>query len=71
MWFVVYFFINSTWVPGDTAHPDGWSSRYYSKDVCQHRADHANKNFKTTTTKVAMKAKCQEQRPDNWVRIAH
>lgn len=67
MWFTVYFLINSVWVPGDIAYPDGWSSRYYEPSFCIEAARKANLNFQgSEETKNIVKVVCEETNLEGW-----
>jgi hypothetical protein len=68
MWFTVYFLINSVWVAGDIAYPDGWSSIYYKATKCEDRATRANIRFQSSLrTKDTMKVQCNVTKPNGWV----
>ena len=71
MWFTVYFLINSVWVSGDIAYPDGWSSRYYEPSVCIESARKANINFQASEeTKNIVKAECDIRTHNGWQLIS-
>jgi len=68
MWFTVYFLINSAWVAGDIAYPDGWSSRYYEATNCETLAIRTTIRFQSSLeTKDTMKVQCNVNKPNGWV----
>jgi hypothetical protein len=61
----MYFLINLSWVSGDVAYPNGWSSRFYSAEECKERAAITNARLERDP-RVANRVKviCNVDKPD-------
>jgi len=65
---VVYFSINSQWIPGDIIFPDGWSSiRYSTESECIERMEFFNKELLGTDSEEYMIARCEKFKPGKYI----